>query len=311
MIERFIKTKRKSEPTDIEISYRGQQVFKSFVKTPVTPDDILHIQSLHGYDIASWVLFQVYKNREDFKSFQHFVEMQRDVYSKLNTDYTILTLCHSPWESQVKNTDYQWHMKNIAADAGFSFSYPEVPYRASLYEAVAYYRDILARLNDKKVILLTHGLSTLEMRVLLDKQPHENILGWINIAGLAHGTALAPSSEDKVMAFARYMNNEYPVSPEVARTTPYAARRMHSADYGFPIISMLGFSPLKAMNPAEQKRSEDIQHWGPHDTYCSHLDYLRDAHLIWPVWGEGHFIHTDSYKKRLQAALKWMILQDM
>jgi hypothetical protein len=311
MLERFLKP-RKSEPTDLEISYRGQQVWKTFSRSPITTDEILRIQSLHGYDIASWVLFQYFKEKESFKSFSHFIEAQRESYSKLNNEYLVVVLCHNPWETKSKNIEYQWRMKNIVADAGFEYSYPEVSYRSTVYESANYYRDIIDRFSHRKLIFLTYGQSTLELRLLLEKKliNEEQIVGWISVSGLMHGTALAPANDDKLMAVKRYMNSEFPVSPDVGRSAPYALHPVNN-QYGFPIISMLGFCPTKAMSSAEEARAGELMHWGPHDTYSSHVDFLKDDHLIWPIWGDGHFITLENYKKRLQAACKWLILQNM
>lgn len=311
MLDRFIRPKT-SVPTDIEISYRGQQVWKSFSHSQITSDEILRIQSLHGYDIASWVLFQYFKEKGTFKSFIHFIDGQRESYSKLNSEYMVIVLCHNPWESKSKNIEYQWRMKNIVADAGFEYSYPEVSYRSSVYESAQYYRDIIERFSHRKIIFLTYGQSSLELRVLFEKEliQDTSIIGWISVSGLLHGTALAPSNDDKVMALKRYMNNEFPVGPDVGRTSPYALKPLNN-QYGFPVISMLGFSPTKIMNSSEEARAQDLLHWGPHDTYSSHIDFLKDDHLVWPVWGEGHFITLENYKKRLQAACRWLILQKL
>lgn len=310
MLEKFRKSK--NAPSDLEISYRGQQVWKNFSQSRITVDEILRIQSLHGYDIASWVLFQFFKEKEAFKSFSHFIEAQRESYSKLNSEYLVIVLSHNPWESKSKNIEYQWRMKNIVADAGFEYSYPEVPYQATLFESAQYCREIVERFSNRKIIFFTHSQSSLELRLLLEKKllSNTNIIGWINVSGLVHGTALAPTDEDRLMAFKRYMNQEYRVLPDVGRTSPYALPALGD-QYGFPVISMLGFSPTKIMDKSEEARAQDISYWGPHDTYITHTDYLKDEHVIWPLWGEGHFIGIEAYKKRIQAACKWLILQKL
>lgn len=312
MLERFIKIKSEREPTDIEISYRGQQVWKNFSQSLITPEEIIRIQNLHGYDIASWVLFQYFKEKESFKSFYHFVDLQKESYSKLNSEFVVIVLAHNPWEPKSKNVDYQWRMKNIVADAGFTYSYPEVSYRSSLYDAANYYRDIINRFPNKKLLFFTHGQSSLELRLLLEKNliDTHRVLGWVSVSGLVHGTALSPASEDRLLNFKMFMNNEYPVSPEVSRSAPYALPSLKD-QYGFPMVSLLAFSPTKIMTGEDQKRADDIVFWGPHDTYGTHSDFLKDEHVVWPTWGESHFIHLETYKKRLQAAFKWMILQKM
>lgn len=311
MLERLLKTK--SAQTDIEISYHGQQIWKSLAHLPVTKEEILRIQDLHGYDIATWVLYQYFKEQPVYKNFSQFLDkQQKDTYSRDHSQYLVAVFAHNPWESFAKNNDYLIKMKNTAIDAGFDFICPEIKHQVSVYENMQYYRSVLNKYADRKILLFTYAQSSLEMRLLLEKEliDTSRICGWLSVSGLVHGTALSPSSDDKMMALKRWMTLEYPVHPDVSRSTPYA----HPAickQYDIPMVSVLSFLPTKFMSFSEQARARDLVHWGPHNTYSSHLDFLNDDHVIWPLWDESHFVNLDIYKHRMQAAFQWLMTQKM
>lgn len=313
MIE-FLKDLFKNEepPTDVEISWRGQKVLANFIDEngqaqKLTAKDIYDIQRAQGYDVAAWVLYKALRDNPTFQNFSSFVEERKDRYAPRNKDITVVILTHNPWVSEKENQDYQWRLKNIAADGGFDYAVPEIPYRRSLFANAYRYQEYLKRFEGRKVIFLTHSLAGLELRWLLEKSQKLNIdlVGWLNLSGLIYGTSLPPSSNDWFFSAQRYLYNSHPVLPEVSRSNSYCYKDLNIPK-DLPLVSVVGFSPSKHFNLAEARRNREMKFWGPHDGFVTLADYLNAPGVVWPIWHEGHYIQVEGYKSRLQAALHYL-----
>lgn len=299
----------RNNPSDLELNYKGYQIWNNLKdRAEINAKDIQWVQSQHGYDAANWILYKTFKERPSFKKFSEFAEKNRGFYSKDNKEVVVVVLEHNPWRSANFNQEYQWKMKNVAADSGFEFCYPEISWRRSIFPNAYYYQDILKRFAGRDVILMSHSQASLETRWLLERsqQLNVNILGWLNISGMLYGTALPKTGKDLWHRFKKIMNDEYPVTPEIARANAYCY-----ADFKFklPMVSVLGFQPRKYFSLPESHRDRELSHWGPHDGIVSHIDYMKNPGVVWPIWGESHSIDLPTYQKSLQAALKWLIVQ--
>lgn len=73
------------------------------------------------------------------------------------------------------------------------------------------------------------------------------------------------------------------------------------------MVSLLGFTPSKYFSVTDLFRDRELNFWGPHDGYGSHVDYLKNPGVVWPVMGQGHNIDLESVKQRLQGTFKWMV----
>jgi hypothetical protein len=295
--------------TDLEFSYRGHQAWRDLDKKDLTPADLLAIQYVHGYDVANWILYKYFRERENFAEFQAYLDLEREmVYSRHFSEYVVFAVAHNPWTPLATNEAYQWDMKNLAVDAGFDCSYPEIPYRRSIFPNAYYYQDLLKRFSGRKVIFMTQGLAALEVRWLLERSSQLNIrvAGWLNISGMLYGTGLPPSRGAFWQSLKQLINNEHPVLPEVARSNAYCYGDF-KFNLDFPMVSMLGFQPTKNLSLTEMFRDRELRHWGPHDGYVTHADYLKNPGIVWPVIGHGHYIETKPLKQNIQAALKWIV----
>jgi len=299
--------------TDLEYTYRGHQVRQYVGDAEVNPKLLREIQTNHGYDAACWVLYKHFRERQSFIDFNNFIDQNRaTVYSKNYKDYLVFTMTHNPWVSRKVNEDYQWQMKNFAVDAGFDVSYPEIPYQRSIFPNAYYYQDILKRFAGRKVILLTHSLATLETRWLLERsqQLDVRIAGWLNLSGLLYGTSLPPSSRDWWYSVKQYFGDEYPVLKEVSRANSYCYGNL-KFPVNFPMVNVLGFKPSKYFSVTDAIRDRELKHWGPHDGFVTHMDYLNSPGVVWPILGQDHYLNLTGYRTRLQSALKWIVDQDM
>jgi hypothetical protein len=216
-------------------------------------------------------------------------------------------MTHNPWASLKVNSEYQWRLKNIVADAGFDFSIPEIPYRRSIFANAYYYQETLKRFQGRKVLFLTHGLASLEMRWFLEKtlQVDIDVIGWLNISGLLYGTSLPPSSNDWFLSAKRFLGDEHPVKPEVSRSNAYCYADL-KLPKDFPLVSLVGFTPSKLFSLSESLRSRELKFWGPNDGYVTLGDYLRTPGVVWPLWKEGHYVNVEGYKSRIQASLHYL-----
>lgn len=299
--------------TDLEFSYRGHQVWERLENKNLTADEMSRIQQIYGYDVASWILFKFFKEKENYSQFMSYVDGQRGtIYSKDNSEYVVFVMTHNPWVPRQANEDYQWELKNLATDAGFECSFPEIPYRRSIFPNAYYYQDVLKRFSGRKVIFLTHSLASLEVRWLLERSQQLNIrvAGWLNLSGLIYGTSLPPSSEDLFYSIKRIFNEDHPVLPEVARSNSYCYGDF-KFEKNFPMVSLLGFKPSKYFSLSEIFRDKELKFWGPHDGFVSHVDYLKNPGIVWPILGQGHNIDLEVFKQKLQASLKWITLQNI
>lgn len=297
------------EITDLEYSYRGHQVWQYLNQTDFSDQEIRYIQKVHGYDVASWVLYKCFKERVKNKKFLTYLDSQREmIYSRDLQDYVVVAAVHNPWVSLKKNEDYQWQLKSIATDAGFECCYPEVPYRRSIFPNAYYYQDVLKRFAGKKIIFMTHSQAGLEVRWLLERsqQLEVDVVGWLNISGMLYGTSLPPSSEAWWNSFRRYFNDDHPVLPEVARSNAYCYGDL-KLQQDVPLVSMLGFKPAKYLTLGQTLRDREIRFWGPHDGFISHSDYLKSNEIVWPVLGHDHFIEVQAYRQQIQATLKGFV----
>jgi len=299
--------------TDLEFSYRGHKAWKGLDKTELTAADLHSLQFVHGYDVANWILYKYYRERDSFAGFQAYIDLQRDmIYEKDFDEYLVFAVAHNPWKSLAQNEAYQWQMKNLAADAGFAVSYPEIPYRRSIFPNAYYYQDLLKRFAGRKVIFMTQGLASLEIRWLLERSQQLDIrvAGWINISGMLYGTSLPPSTGALLQSVKQLIGNDHPVLPEVARANSYCYGDFKFA-LDFPMVSLLGFQPSKNFSLTDMMRDRELRHWGPHDGFVTHADYLKNPGVVWPLLGHGHYVDLNPLKQNVQAALKWIVESPM
>ena len=310
----MIKDSLKPRPTEVEVNYSGQKVWLGLSNKNLTPNDILWIQKEHGYNAACWVLYKFFKEKASAAEFFKFIDANKTNYSQSYSDYTVIVLAHNPWASRARNEDYQWRLKNIAVDMGFGVFTPEIGYRRSLFANAYAYQEMLKRFDHKtsdgrakKIIFLTYGVASLELKWMLQKSQSvpENIIGWMNISGLLYGTALPPTNSRLTKAILDFSGG-FPINPDVLRSNIYCKQPFTPQ---MPLVSVLGIQPESRFTLKDRFTNEDIKHWGPHDNYSSLVDYMQAPGVVWPLWGESHSIDVEIYKNRLQAALRYILQQ--
>lgn len=296
--------------TELEASYRAQKIWDQLSQKNLTASDIYHIQQSFGYDIACGILYKTMKENPQFIEFNQYIEKQKDSYHKSHKDVLAVVLTHNPWESKKQNQNYQWRLKNIAADMGFDCAFPEMQYRRSIYPNAYYYQELLKRWSGRDVIFITHGLASLELRLVLEKsvQLNLNVLGWLNVSGMMYGTSLPPTNKDVFYNIKKYFNDEYPVLPEVARSNGFCYSPLKVSD--IPLVNLVAVRPQRYYYFFEKVSDQQLNYWGPHDGYVTLADYLQKPGVTWPLWGQNHFIDVEVFKRRIQASLKWMLEQN-
>lgn len=312
MLIKLIKESFKPKPTEVEVNYTGQKVWLSLASKQLTPQDILWIQKEHGYNVACWVLYKFFKEHPRNHQFLEFIEQNKNNYSQAHRDYTVVVLAHNPWVPLSQNEEYQWRLKNIAADMGFQVFTPEISYRRSLFANAYAHQESLKRFSqdrgvDNKIIFLSQGVASLELKWMLQKTQNLklNVLGWVNVAGLLHGTSLPPTQSRWAKAMLDFVGG-YPVHPDVSRENSYCHK---PPQIECPMISMLPFSPDSRFQWRDRFNNEDLRFFGPHDGYSSLVDYMSLQSIVWPIWGESHFMDVEVYKNRMQAAFKFILQQ--
>lgn len=304
------KLLNKNQTTDIEITWRGHKAFNNFIEQQITSRDIFNIQQEQGYDVAAFVLYKALKEKEEYQNFAKFIEEKRPVYSPTNKETVVFIMTHNPWMPYGVNTDYQWRLKNVVADAGYEYCIPEIQYRRSIFANAYYYQDILKRYKGRKVLFLTHSLASLEMRWFFEKTKELNIeiQGWLNMSGLIYGTSLPPSSNDWFLSVKRYLSDAHPVTAEVSRSNSYWYGDF-APPGNIPMVSLVGFTPSKLSSYRDSMKGRDLKFWGPHDGFVTLSDYLNVPGVVWPLWKEGHYIQVESFKNRLQSTLNYLCTQ--
>jgi hypothetical protein len=307
-LKEFIQLK---STTDLEASYRAQKIWDQLANKNLSANDIYHIQQSFGYDIACGILHKSFKETSQFIEFNKFLENKKEHYSRDHKDILAVVLVHNPWESKKQNESYQWRLKNVAADAGFECAFPEIQYRRSIYPNAYFYQDLLKRWAGRKVVFITHGLASLELRLVLERsvQLQLQILGWLNVSGMLYGTSLPPTNNDLFFSMKKYINDEYPVLPEVGRSQSYCYGPLKFAN-PVPMVNVVGVRPHRYYYFFEKVRDQKLAYWGPHDGYVTLSDYLQKPGVTWPLWGQSHYIDVDIFKRRLQASLRWLVLQN-
>lgn len=310
MIESIKDYLQARSTTDLEVSFRAQKIWEQLPNKHLSSSDLYQIQQSHGYDVACGILFKTFKEDPQCVEFSKFIEKIKNPYDKNHKDVLAVVLVHNPWESKKQNEDYQWRLKNMAADAGFDTTMPDMQFRRSIYPNAYYYQELLKRWAGRRVIMITQGLASLEMRLVLEKsvQLDVDIVGWLNVSGLVYGTSLAPSNKDVFYNIKKYFNDEYPVLPEVARSNSFCYGHLKIAP-AISMVNIVGLRPQKYFYFFEKTRDQQLNYWGPHDGYVTAADYLQKPGVTYPLWGQGHYIQVETYKRRLQAALKWMVVK--
>lgn len=305
LIKEYLQIKK---TTDLEVNYRAQKIWNDLENKNLSATDIYHIQQSFGYDIACGILYKTMRENPQFIEFSQYVEKPQELYDKKNKEILVAVFTHNPWESKKNNEAYQWQLKNMAADMGFDCAFPEMQYRRSVFPNAYYYQELMKRWQGRTVILITHGLASLEMRLVLEKsiQLNVNIIGWLNVSGMLYGTSLPPSNSDVFNNLKKYFNAEYPVLPEVARSNTFCYGPLKISSK-IEMVNVLGLRPQRYYYFFEKVSDQQLNYWGPHDGYVTISDYLQKPGVTWPFWGQGHYISVSIYKKRLQAALKWMV----
>lgn len=296
--------------TDLEVNYHAEKIWQQLADKNISASDIYHFQQSFGYDVACSLLYKAFKETPAFKQLSAFSEKNKDYYKASHRDILAVVLVHNPWESRKKNQDYQWRLKNIASDMGLDCVFPEIQYRRSIFPNAYYYQELLKRWSGRKVVFITHGLASLELRLVLEKSVQLPLrpVGWLNVSGLLFGTSLAPTDKDTFYRIKKYFNDEYPVLPEVARSQAfcYGPLRLSSP---MPMVHMVALRPQRYYHFFESKRKQELNYWGPNDGYVTIADYLQKPGVTWPLWGQNHFIEVEMFKRRMQASIKWMLEQ--
>lgn len=307
---KLIQETFKPKPTEVEVNYTGQKVWLSMSNKNITASDILWIQKEHGYNTACWVLYKYFKENPKATEFFQFIETHKQNYSHAFNDYTVVVWAHNPWATRSMNEEYQWRLKNIAADMGFNVFVPDIGYRRSLFANAYALQESLKRFQapqEKKLLFLTQGVGSLECKWFLQKSQvlPKNILGWLNVSGLLYGTALPPTQSRAAKAVLDFVGS-YPINPDVLRSNSYCRQPLQ---HDLPMISMIPISPASRFTFKDRWANEDLKHWGPHDGFTSLVDYISSPGIVWPIWGETHFIDVEIYKNRMQAAFKYLLQQ--
>ncbi len=307
----FDTLKDKLQPkitTELEANYRAQKIWDQLTDKNLSATDIYHLQRSFGYDVASSLLYKTFKNSTEFQKLNQFVEAQKVFYKKEHKDVLVVVLVHNPWESRKKNENYQWRLKNLALDAGFDVAFPDIQYRRSIYPNAYYYQDLFKRWSGRQVIFITQGLASLELRLLLERSQNLdlNVLGWLNISGMLFGTSLPPTNRDLFFSIKKYFQDEYPVLPEVGRQQSYCYGPVKSK-CPLTLVNMLAVRPQRYYRVFESQREQELNYWGPHDGYVTLSDYLEKPGATWPLWGQGHYIDVEMFKRRLQATLAYFL----
>ncbi len=308
MIESIKDYLQTRSTTDLEVSFRAQKIWEQLPNKQITSSDLYQIQQAHGYDVACGVLFKAFKQTPQCAEFAKSIEKTKEAYDKSHQDVLAVVLVHNPWEAKNQNEDYQWRLKNMAADAGFDTTLPEMQFRRSIFPNAYYYQELLKRWAGRRVIMITHGLASLEMRLVLEKsiQLDVDIIGWLNVSGMVYGTSLAPSNKDMFYNMKKYFNDEHPVLPEVARSNTFCYNPL-KIDPKITTVNIVGLRPQRYFYFFEKAQDRNLNYWGPHDGYVTIGDYLNKPGITYPIWGQGHYVQVEIYKRRLQAALRWMV----
>ncbi len=298
--------------TDLEVNYRAEKIWNQISEKNLTAADVYHIQQSFGYDIACGILYKTFKEQPAFVDFAKGAENSQSAkgsfYNKANRDVLAAVFVHNPWESRKTNENYQWRLKNVAADMGFDCAYPEISYRRSVFPNAYTYQETMKRWAGRDVILITQGLASLEMRLVLEKsiQINANIIGWLNVSGMTYGTSLPASDRDAFYKIKKYFNDDYAVLPEVARSNGFCYGPL-KINPQIEMVNMVGIRPQRYFHFFEKKREQELHYWGPHDGYVTIADYLQKPGVTWPFWGQSHYLSTDVYKRRFQYALHWLV----
>lgn len=311
MLDSIVDFFQRSPVTELEANYRAQKIWDQLANKNLNASDIYHIQQSFGYDIACGILYKTMKENPQFIEFNQFIEKQKDVYDKNHKDVVAVVLAHNPWESKKQNENYQWRLKNIAADMGFDCAFPDIQHRRSIYPNAYYYQELLKRWNGRNVIFITHGLASLELRLVLEKsvQLNLNVMGWLNVSGMMYGTSLPPTNKDVFYNLKNYFNNDYPVLPEVARSNGFCYAPLKIGTE-IPLVNLVAVRPQRYYYFFEKVRDQQLNYWGPHDGYVTIADYLQKPGVTWPLWGQNHYIDVEVFKRRIQASLKWTLEQN-
>lgn len=305
LIDRILDKAFRSPSPDLDISFKGFQVWKSLPeKFHLDASTFKRIQNQYGFDIASWVLYKYFKEKVQYKKFETYLDKTRQTFKEEHEDYVVFVLVHNPWASLKANEQYQWRLKNVAIDAGFEVSFPTIGYRRSLHHNAYYYQQLLKRFPNRKVIFLTHSVAALELRWMLEKSIDFKArpVGWLNLAGLLFGTSRT-TSPGWIPQLRRAWFGEYFVPPHISRKQAYCYRALQWSEEELPMVSVLPFRPRSLYPLNEEINHHELDYWGPHDGYISLCDYLKVEHTVWPLWGETHQPDPEVMKTRLQATL--------
>lgn len=305
-------------PTDAELTFHAQEILKFLRGRLPSWQEVAELREEKGYDLSLTVLYRAILQSQPHSAFIRHVQSVRPGFHDFKKGKSpvevLIVPSVMPGSKQKWGAHCDW-VRRVAREMGFSTDIVATIPEESVTGNARIIGEHLKSSNASKILMITTGRGTAEMRFLLqrkrDASELRKVRGWLNINGCANGSRLIEQGfESKAKSFmaqvrSKLSGEKLASKLELFSSSPLWADQLRVHER-LMIVSVFGLlysdqAPIGALEPFSRAMK-----MGPTDGFLLAKESMLRPGLLVPVPGLRHELDEFNLQALLQRLLTVM-----